>query len=197
MSERDYMAQHSAMESRRRKAEEILDGLANRRRVVISGGPRTGKSTLAVRAGERYRRPVKHADSLIGQKDWSESSAEVAKWIDQDGDWIVEGVAAPRALRKWLAANPGKKLDATVVHFREPVQFQTDKQRAMSKGVETVWLQIRDELKKRGATVIEREVSAPRAPVITRATTQEPEQPEPEEDATTYTIRDVRAGAEQ
>jgi len=197
MSERDFKAQHSAMESRRRKAEEILDGLAERRRVVISGGPRTGKSTLAVRAGERYRRPVKHADSLIGQKDWSESSAEVAKWIDDDGDWIVEGVAAPRALRKWLATNPGKKLDATVIHFREPVQFQTDKQRAMSKGVETVWLQIRDELKKRGATVIERETGAQRAPVVTRATKPEPVESEPEEDATTYTIRDVRAGAEQ
>ena len=163
---------HSAMERRRHETEAILDKLAGSNRVVLSGGPRTGKSTLAVRAGERYRRTVRHADALIGQKDWSEQSDAVSKWIDEDGDYIIEGVSAPRALRKWLRDNPGKKLDLTIVHFREPVQFQTDKQRAMAKGVETVWQQIRDELKERGANVIERETSAPASEIVGMAAGQ-------------------------
>ena len=158
MARDTHRAHHAAMARRREQAQDILDKLKDSRRVVLSGGPRTGKSTLAVRAGERYGRTVRHADSLIGQKDWSEASDEVAKWIGEDGEWIVEGVSAPRALRKLLSSQPGKRLeDLTVVHFREPVQFQTDKQKAMAKGVETVWQQIREELRARGANVIERE----------------------------------------
>lgn len=187
--------EHKALERRRKKTEALLDQLSGSRRTVLSGGPRTGKSTLAVRAGERYSRKVRHADSLIGSTDWSGASDEVAKWIGEDGDWIVEGVTAPRALRKWLAEHPGEKLDLTIIHTREPVQVQTDKQRAMSKGVETVWKSIRDELKKRGATVIERDADEPESSYAARApqpTTEPAPTPEPAESDEPYTIPNAR-----
>jgi phage-related protein (TIGR01555 family) len=141
----------------RTDAADICDMLSAHPRCVIAGGPRTGKSTLAVRAGERYGRQVRYADSLVGSHEWSDASAEVATWLDDPGDWIVEGVATPRALRKWLAANPGKKLDATVVWLRKPIQVQSKGQQSMTRGVEAVWRAVKQELDKRGVTIIERD----------------------------------------
>ena len=40
-------------------------------------------------------------------RSWSEASEEVSHWFDAPGPWIIEGVAVPRALRKWRARNPG------------------------------------------------------------------------------------------
>jgi hypothetical protein len=45
---------------------------------------------------------VFHTDDLIGKLDWGQDSAEVARWFDRPGPWIVEGVTTVRALRKWL-----------------------------------------------------------------------------------------------
>lgn len=141
----------------RTDSADLCDMLATHPRCVIAGGPRTGKSTLAVRAGERYGRKVRYADSLVGTHEWSDASAEVATWLDDPGDWIVEGVATPRALRKWLAANPGKKLDATVVWLRSPIQVQSKGQQTMTSGVAKVWRAVKPELEKRGVTIIERD----------------------------------------
>jgi hypothetical protein len=39
--------------------------------------------------------------------DWSACSQWVAdKWLTLPGPWVIEGVAVPRALRKWHAAHP-------------------------------------------------------------------------------------------
>ena len=40
-------------------------------------------------------------DDLIDTHEWSAASAEVARWLDDEGPWIIEGVAMSRALRKW------------------------------------------------------------------------------------------------
>lgn len=140
-----------------RNVVDISPALAGFRRVIICGGPRTGKSTLAVRLGERHGIPVKFGDSLVGTHEWSEASAEVAKWIEDPGEWIIDGVVAVRALRKWLAAYPGKPLDAAVVYLRDAIQVQTDKQQAMAKGIRTVWEEIEKDLSSRGAWIIHRD----------------------------------------
>lgn len=87
-------------------------------RIVILGGPRTGKTTLAERIAaeveQRHARagtshgPVRHTDDLI-HLGWSEASQHVAdEWLTQPGPWIIEGVAVTRALRKWRDAHPGE-----------------------------------------------------------------------------------------
>ncbi len=145
-----------ALRKAREDNDALVDELATHERVIIAGGPRTGKSTLAVRAGERHGHQVRHGDSLVGTHEWSEASAEVAKWFDESGRWIVEGVSAPRAIRKWLKANPGKPVDATIVWCPSKVQVRGKPQDSMAKAVETVWREILPELKRRGAKVIER-----------------------------------------
>lgn len=125
--------------------------------VIICGGPRTGKSTLAVRLGERHGIPVKFGDSLVGSLEWSEASEEVSRWIDNPEPWIIEGVVAVRALRKWLARSKEKESDFVVVYLRDNIQVPTDKQIAMSKGIRTVWKEIEPELHARGIKVIHRD----------------------------------------
>lgn len=123
-------------------------------RIVIAGGPKTGKTTLAksfVFPGVTFT--TRHTDNLI-HLGWSEASAAAALWFDEPGPWIVEGVATPRALRKWIAAHPhGKPCD--VVHWLEdPHEELTPGQAAMTKGCATVWEEIVDELRARGVEIV-------------------------------------------
>lgn len=123
-------------------------------RIVIAGGPRTGKTTLANElAGERGQ-TAKHTDDLISLG-WSEASQVCADdWLNAEGDWIVEGVSAPRALRKWLQANPeGKPCD--VVHWLSVPHVELTKgQAAMAKGCLAVWIEVFTELRSRGVEIV-------------------------------------------
>lgn len=60
-----------------------------------------------------------------------------------------------RALRKWLAANPDGVPADLIVYLTEPVVVRNRGQHVMSLGVNTVWEEIRPELKQRGAMIIE------------------------------------------
>ncbi len=123
-------------------------------RIVIAGGPRTGKTTLAAAYDMPLVDPVpvRHTDDLIHLW-WSEASAAAALWFDAPGPWIVEGVAAVRALRKWLAAHPEGKPCDVVYWLAEPVVPVTPGQAAMARGCATVWNEIRDALQSRGVEI--------------------------------------------
>lgn len=112
-------------------------------RICITGGPRTGKTTLArdmlpgnggMGASLNY-----HADDLI-HLGWSEASEHVAaEWLSLDGPWIIEGVAVSRALRKWHEAHPGEAPPCDqIIYLQTPHETLTPGQRSMAKGVETV-----------------------------------------------------------
>lgn len=128
-------------------------------RLLITGGPGVGKSTLAVRLADRGGLleagiVVDHADDLAGVLGWSEASLEVSRWFDRQGPWVIEGVAIPRALRKWLIAHPGnaapcERIYYMTEHFRPPTKGQV----SMTKGVMTVWREIVPELERRGVEV--------------------------------------------
>jgi hypothetical protein len=74
-------------------------------RIVICGWPGSGKSELAKELGSKMNVVPRSTDSMkyLG---WSEASEAVSHWFDEPGPWIIEGVAVPRALRKWHARNP-------------------------------------------------------------------------------------------
>ena len=115
------------------------------RRVAIAGVPRSGKTTLG---GEG----AKSTDDLMGLG-WSGASEAASGWFDEPGPLAVEGVAVPRALRKWLAAHPtGRPVDE-VVWLGAPRQRLGGGQKAMGKGAETVMRAIRGELERRGVKV--------------------------------------------
>lgn len=125
-------------------------------RVVICGGPRTGKSTKArVLAGDRKRMhgPSKSTDSLMGEVDWGGAADEVAKWFSEPGPWLIEGVQTARGLRRWLREHPeGKPCDRVLI-MEKPKISQTKGQATLHKGVNTVLSGILPELKRRGVQV--------------------------------------------
>lgn len=127
--------------------------MTGRERIVIAGGPRTGKTTLALELAAAHGITARHTDELVGTHDWSSASAEVATWFDAPGPWIVEGVAAARALRKWLASHPEGKPADLVRLLNKPREPLAKGQHAMAKGCATVWNEIAAELLVRGVRI--------------------------------------------
>ena len=119
-------------------------------RTVITGWPKTGKTTLA----NSLDVEVKHTDDLIDKMEWSEASQYVADSWFADSTFCVEGVAAVRALRKWLAQHPDGKPCDKVVWMDEPKVAMTKGQETMAKGCSKVWHEIERELIMRGVKVL-------------------------------------------
>lgn len=134
------------------KALELASGS---RQIVIIGGPHTGKTTLAARLRDELKiAKVMHSTDDLRGYSWSEQSAAASQWFNEPGDWIVEGVSTARALRKWLAANPGQPLRAEVLVLNEAFTPLLRGQKTMTAGVHTVLRQIEPELERRGARVV-------------------------------------------
>lgn len=124
-------------------------------RICITGGPRTGKTTLALRLADDVNMTpgirtagvvdVRHTDDLIekckhlGKEAWSEASRIASTWLDEPGPWIIEGVAVSRALRKWRDAHPGERPPVDrVIYLAAPHEKLTPGQATMANGIETV-----------------------------------------------------------
>ncbi len=125
------------------------------RRVVVAGGCRTGKTTLADKWGRDHGVLVRHTDELI-HLGWSQASDAAAKWFDEKGPWLIEGVAAVRALRKWAAVHHRDELPCDVlVYLSRPLEPLTPGQQSMNRGVQTIWDQIMPDLARRGVEIKE------------------------------------------
>jgi adenylate kinase family enzyme len=126
-------------------------------RIVIAGAPRAGKTTLGEQLARETGFRLRHTDDLVGRLDWSAASAEVSTWLDAPGPWIVEGVTAVRALRKWLSGHAAHAhgAPADVIHWLTTARVpRTPPQEAMAKGCATVWAEILPLLRGRGVTVV-------------------------------------------
>lgn len=132
-------------------------------RLAIAGGPRSGKTTLAGRVHEGglaaetplalIGAPVHHTDDLI-DLGWSEASEKATEWFGPGESHIVEGVAVPRGLRKWLKANDrGKPVDM-VIWIDGAHEELSDGQERMAKGCLTVFEEIVPELLRRGCVIV-------------------------------------------
>lgn len=119
--------------------------------ILIAGVPRAGKTTLAERLGGEHRLKPLHTDDLI-DLGWSGASSVASSWMSRPGSWILEGVAVPRALRKWLVGNSG--VPADVVYWLESErETLAAGQLAMAAGCRTVWGEILPDLTARGTRI--------------------------------------------
>ncbi len=114
--------------------------------VVIAGGPKSGKTTLAATmSGD-----VLHTDDLI-HLGWEGARDEIARQMG--GPAVIEGVQAIRGLRQWLRDHPdGKPCDELVWLLSAKVQ-RTPGQQTMARGIETVLREIEPELLRRGVRI--------------------------------------------
>lgn len=126
------------------------------KRIAIVGGPRVGKTTLALRAAEAIGLPVTHADDLI-ELGWSEASTALAAQIAAaaEGGGVFEGVSVVRALRKLLAQTPwgDAPIDVLLV-LRDVHEALNPGQLRMQGGHETVLREVLPGLLGRGVQVV-------------------------------------------
>lgn len=129
-------------------------------RIAILGAPRAGKTTLALEIGGlltvEYGRTftVWHADDFL-PLGWSAASNEVRRILTSaDDDFVLEGVAVVRGLRKALLALPEAPVDRCIV-LERPRLALTRGQAAMARGCATILAEIEPELRRRGL-VLER-----------------------------------------
>lgn len=120
-------------------------------RVIICGAPRAGKTTAAL-AMHTHGCWVYHLDSLVEKHTWSEQSTVAARYLSEPGPYIIEGCAAVRALRKYMATCPDKPCDA-VVRFTSPRAPLSAGQETLRKGEATIWAGIEGELISRGVKI--------------------------------------------
>jgi hypothetical protein len=131
-------------------------------RIVMVGGPRVGKSTLA----ETYRArgiPVRCGDPLSEVKEpidgviylpeglgmGSDSSQYVVDhWFTLPGPWVCEGHVMARACRKWMALHSPVYPADRIIVFTEhhPEADVSARQAAMHRGIMTQWEDVACEL---------------------------------------------------
>jgi hypothetical protein len=123
-------------------------------RVIIVGGPRCGKSTIARSYAARgvpvfcgdpahlVKEPEEGVTYLPDGLTWSDGSLYVAQhWFTLPGPWVCEGQVMARALRKWLRT-PLPADHIILLRDHHPRAKPTPGQRAMHKAVMTVWREV-------------------------------------------------------
>lgn len=116
----------------------LADVLSRHKRVVIAGGPQTGKTRLAASVTDR---PVFHTDDLKS-KPWEKIPELVIAQVEGEEAYVLEGVQAGRVLRKGLEPD-------VVVYLVDPRAPRSKGQQAMAKGCATIfrdWLASRPEV---------------------------------------------------
>ncbi len=122
--------------------------------IAIAGFPLAGKTTLARELAEESGHEAISTDHLLAiELSWSEISQVTAGWFDTLDDFIIEGVAVPRALRKWLDTHDQGKPCEKVIWLTKTRALLTDDQLAMGRGCMSVMKEIMGELAARGVEV--------------------------------------------
>ena len=83
-------------------------------RVVICGGPKSGKTHLC----RDLKRRVIHTDDYADAYEWEELPWALLSAVRGEDRWVMEGVQAARALRKGLEADAVIYLDGSVKELK-------------------------------------------------------------------------------
>lgn len=120
------------------------------RRVFITGGARTGKTTLAQKLSHGGELRTIHTDDYL-DRPHADVPDVLREQVLASGDVVVEGTHVARLLRKY----PDLAEGAHVHYLGTHVDEQTPGQRRQATGIRTVWRQARPALHRAGAVVIQ------------------------------------------
>jgi adenylate kinase family enzyme len=131
-------------------------------KILIIGGPGSGKSTYATNLSAKLGLPVYCSDPkslartvhsgvtyLPEGLDWSQGSDYIVdNWLTKDKACIIEGVAVVRALRKWKEMHSTMPCDKIVFITNKSPSFNRSKgQDSMEKAIKSIWDEISTDYK--------------------------------------------------
>ncbi len=141
-------------------------------RIVVIGGPRTGKTTYATKlarelgvhlasTGKHTEHPeglvsVKNygkvsTDDYVGRYSYADIPTQIIKDLREMDDFVLEGTQAARVLRRWMREAPDEpRLDKTLVFLGKPWVARNKHQEATTKAVRTVWRDLEPLLRRHG-----------------------------------------------
>ncbi len=117
--------------------------------ILIAGPPHSDAGRLAWQLSREHgirNELVRPTEELVGVLPWGEDSAEVVRWLEEPGPWIVWGSVVPRAIRKWMRSHPAGLPAQRIIWVRPTV----DELAPIAKGVQTVWQEVLPQLIERG-----------------------------------------------
>lgn len=122
------------------------------KRIIVIGAPLAGKSTYAQKSGlphyctdpislsrDRHETATYMPETLSWH---DQSDFVVSQWFTKPGDWIIEGVGAVRALRKWVAKYPGVMPCDQIIVINSKYTRLSEGQMAMAKSIFKIWGEI-------------------------------------------------------
>jgi len=115
-------------------------------KTVIMGIPKSGKTD----ASGNFENVI-HTDNFMFLN-WTEQSEFLQNLFSLESDFTLEGVAAVRALRKWMSRNKGKPCEQ-VYWLDYSFEELSKGQETMAKAVTTIFNEIEPELKRRGVAI--------------------------------------------
>lgn len=135
-------------------------------RIVVIGGPRTGKTTYATKLAKQYGvhlgstgKRTEQEDGLVStdnymkRANWKTLPDVVIKDLKDRDSFVLEGTQAARVLRRWLKESPKEaKIDKVLV-FNRPWVTRNTGQEAMAKGVRTILRDMEPLLREAGIEV--------------------------------------------
>ncbi len=134
-------------------------------RIVVIGGPRTGKTTYATKlakqlgchlgsTGKRTEQEegLVSTDNYMKRADWKTLPDVILKDLKPRESWVLEGTQAARVLRRALREDPSFRVDKVLV-FGRPWVARNPGQEAMAKGVRTILADMMPLLEKAGIEV--------------------------------------------
>ena len=121
-------------------------------KICITGGPRTGKTTLADQLAEAMKLRAWHTDDHKDQP-WEDQALSAADYIEEGKARIIEGVSVARGLRALLRREERRWCDVLYVMqgFKVPA---TPAQVSLAKGCITVLQPVARTLLRCGTEVV-------------------------------------------
>jgi hypothetical protein len=117
------------------RTRELARALAEHRRIAICGAPETGKSKLVEGVTDR---PIVHTDDWLDYP-IADQPLRIVEACRGEEAFVIEGTLVARALRKGLGVD-------VLLWLVKPMGKQTPKQKALGKGLATIFEGIRETL---------------------------------------------------
>lgn len=121
-------------------------------RIVIAGGPRTGKSTLFRSLALDFAVAIGTDDFM--DRPWDAVPDAIVDVLEKHDEFLLEGVNAARVLRRWIRDRQTFPGIDVCYYLTSPMVPQTKAQASMTKAIATVWKDVLPRLVADGTTIV-------------------------------------------